>query len=131
MILALLLAACDPIIGCIEAPTGVMALPTISLAPGVVGGGVTLGPIILLLNLVLKLVFVVAGLYAFFNLIFAGFGFIGAGGDAKAVSASWSKIMQTLIGIIVIVSSFLLSAIMGQIFFGKAMFFLQPTLILK
>ena len=124
-----LMAACsatDPI-GCIDAPTGVIPLPTIASG----GTGITLGPIILLLNLIFKLIFVAAGLFAFLNLLAAGFGFMNAGGDAKAVSAAWNKIQQTFIGIIVIVSSFLLAAIIGRIFFDSATYFLQPTLILR
>ncbi len=127
-ILTILLAACDPNnpIGCIEPPTGVKPLPV-----DVNSGIVTLGPIILLLNLVFKLIFIAAGLYAFFQLITAGFGFINAGGDAKQVSAAWNKITQTFLGVIIIVASFLMAAIMGQIFFGNALYFLQPSLILK
>src|SRR3989344_6101306 len=110
----MLIAQCNPdsVIGCISPPKGVDPLP--SIAKGV-GGAVALGPLILLLNLIFKLAFIAAGLYAFFNLITAGYQFIGAGGDAKAVTAAWNKIQQTFLGIIVIISSFLIAAIMGRI----------------
>ena len=115
------------VVGCISPPKGITPFPTAKIG----GAGVLmLGPAILLLNLILKLVFIAAGLYAFFNLIAAGYQFIGAGGDAKAVAAAWNKIMGTFIGIIVIISSFLIAAIMGRIFFGDATYFLQPSLFI-
>ncbi len=128
-LLGTLIAVCDPDnnpIGCLSAPTWVDPLPSIGT-----GGAVTLGPVILLLNLIFKLVFVAGGLYGFLNLLAGGFGFINAGGDAKQVSAAWNKIQGTFIGLVVMVSSFLLAAIIGQILFGEATYFLQPTLILK
>ncbi|OGG14872.1 hypothetical protein A2773_01225 [Candidatus Gottesmanbacteria bacterium RIFCSPHIGHO2_01_FULL_39_10] len=126
MFLDVLIAACTDPIGCITPPAGVIALPAIGD-----GGKVTLGPIIILLNLIFKLVFVVGGLFAFLNFLAGGFGFINAGGDPKQVSAAWNKIQGTFLGLIVLVSSFLIAAILGQIFFGNATYFLQPTLILK
>lgn len=113
-------------VGCLTAPSGVQPLPSVGA-----GGAVTLGPVILLLNLGFKLAFIGAGLYAFINLITAGYQFISAGGDAKVVTAAWNKIQQTFMGVIIIVSSFLIAAIMGRIIFGDATYFLQPTLFIN
>jgi len=55
------------------------------------------------LNNILRLIFVIAGLYGFLNLIIAGFGFLSAGGDAKAIEKAWGKIWQSLVGLIIIV----------------------------
>lgn len=117
----MLLADCNSVIGCISPPPGVTPLPQ----------GGDLGPIIGILNLFLKLVFIAAGLFALFNFIIAGFGFMTAGGDAKQVSAAWNKIQMSFLGLIVIVSSFLLAAILGQILFGDATYFLKPQLTLQ
>lgn len=80
-------------------------------------GGVFIG-LVPFLNNVLRLIFVIAGLFAFFNLIIAGFGFMTAGGDAKAIEKAWSKIWQSLMGLLIIVASFLLAAIFGYLLFG-------------
>lgn len=123
----MLIADCaNSIIGCITPPQGVVPLPAVGP-----DGDVSLGPIILLLNLVFKLVFIGGGLFGFLNLLAAGFGFMNAGGDAKAVSAAWNKIQQTFLGLVILVSSFLLAAIMGQIIFGNPTYFLQPSLTLQ
>jgi hypothetical protein len=91
------------------------------------GQGVTTGLVPFLSN-ILRLVFVVAGIYALINLILAGFGYMSAGGDAKALQKSLDKIWQTLLGLAIIAGSFVLAAIFGQIFFGNAMFILSPTI---
>jgi hypothetical protein len=86
------------------------------------------GGLILFLTNILRLAFVAAGLFAFINLILAGFQFMGAGGDAKAVSAAWSKIWQSLLGLILVVGSFALAALFGYLLFGDAGFILNPKI---
>ena len=81
-----------------------------------------------LLNSVLRILFIVAGLYAFFNFVLAGFGFISAGGDPKAIAKAWEKIWQSFLGLIIIASSFLLAAIIGLMLFGNATALINPTL---
>lgn len=128
MIINTLIAACsdpnDPV-GCLNPPVSIQPLPSAGA-----NGMVTLGPIINFLNLGFKLMFIAAGFFAFFNLIMAGYGFMSAGGDAKAVTAAWNKIQMTFIGIIIIVASFLIAAIMGKIIFDDPRYFLQPKLII-
>lgn len=77
---------------------------------------------------ILRLIFVVAGIYAFINLIIAGFEYMTAAGDAKKLSAAWARIWQSLLGLVIIVGSFALAALFGQIIFGDAMFILRPTI---
>ncbi len=120
----MLISACDPIIGCISPPPGINPLPQ-------EGGTLQFTPLVALLNIGFKLLFIVAGLYAFLNLVTAGFAFIGSGGDAKAVQAAWNKILQTFIGIIFLVASFLIAGILGQLLFGDPVYFLNPTLTIQ
>ena len=87
------------------------------------GGGVAF-----FLSNILRLVFVVAGIYAFINLILAGFGYMSAGGDTKALGKSLDRIWQTLVGLAVIAGSFVLAAVFGYILFGNASFLLNPVL---
>lgn len=81
------------------------------------------------LSAVFGLLVVVAGIYALFNFIFAGYQFMTAGGDPKGVAAAWGRIWQTLVGLIVVVSSFLLAAILGFLLFGDTGAILSPKLI--
>jgi len=78
-------------------------------------------------NNVLRLLVVVGGLWAFLNLILAGYGFLGAGDDPKKMEAAWGKIWQSLIGLVFIVGSFVLAAIFGYVIFGNASAILSPA----
>jgi len=77
---------------------------------------------------ILRLVFVVAGMYALINLILAGFGYMSAGGDVKQLTAAWNRIWQTMLGLAIIASSFVLAAVVGFILFGDPMFLLNPVI---
>jgi hypothetical protein len=107
-------------------PIGKITPPSWWTLPGIDPiTGQLIGPIGLL-NSFLKLIFIVAGLWAFLNLILAGFGFISAGGDPKNVTKAWDKIWQTLVGLLIIVASFLLAAIFGMLLFKDPTAILQP-----
>ena len=90
--------------------------------------GVTSGGLILFLTNILRLVFVAAGIFAFINLVIAGFQYMGAGGDAKQLEQAWGKIWQSLLGLIIVVGSFALAALIGFIVFGDASYILSPKI---
>lgn len=77
---------------------------------------------------ILRFVFVIAGIYAFINLILAGYSYMSAGGDSKALSKAWDKIWQTLLGLGIIAGSFVIAAVFSAIIFGDPMFILRPTI---
>jgi hypothetical protein len=82
----------------------------------------------LLITNILRIVFVVAGLLALFNFILAGFQYMTAGGDAKAMQEAWSKIWLSLVGLILIAGSFALAALFGYLIFHDPLFMLRPTI---
>lgn len=92
---------------------------------GIAGNG---GGLVGLLNNVVRLLIVVAGLFAFFNLIIAGYGFLSAGDDPKKMGAAWARIWQSMIGLLFIVGSFVLAAIFGWLLFGDASAILSPKI---
>lgn len=91
-------------------------------------GGGTIPGLIPFANALLKLLIVLAGLYAFFNLIIAGYQFMSAGSDAKKVGEAWSKIWQSLIGLLIVAGSFVLAGIFGWLLFGDPMAILNPSI---
>lgn len=99
---------------------------TVAAPPGVskYGSG-TVGLVAFISNGV-KLLIIVAAIYTLLNLIFAGYQFISAGGDSKAVEAAWGKIWQSLLGLFLVAVSFVLAAIFGQLIFGDPGFILNP-----
>lgn len=83
------------------------------------------GGLIKFFNNIVRLLIVIGGLWAFLNLILAGYGFLGAGEDPKKMEAAWQKIWQSMLGLGIILGSFVLAAIFGFLLFG------DPTAILK
>ena len=97
--------------------------------PAGIGAGGQLTGFILLFNSILRIIFIIAGIWALFNIIIAGISFISAGGDAKKVAQAWSRIWQSLLGLVIIVSSFLLAAIIGILLFKDPAAILNPKLM--
>lgn len=92
------------------------------------GGGNFVTGFIPFLNVILKLLVVIAGLYFLFNLILAGYQFISAGGDSKAIQEAWGKIWQSIVGLLIVAASFLLAAIFGLLIFNDWQAILNPTI---
>jgi hypothetical protein len=74
---------------------------------------------------IVRLLFLIAGLYAFFNLILAGYAFLSAGDDSKKVEAAWAKIWQSIIGLLFIVGSFVIIGVFSYILTGTSTAFLR------
>ncbi|HUV46884.1 MAG TPA: hypothetical protein VMW29_02000 [Candidatus Bathyarchaeia archaeon] len=110
----------DEIIGTINPPSWLEKHGSLE-----VGGEGGFGLINFLSN-VLRLISVVAGLWALVNLLLAGIGFISSAGDSEKVSQASSKIWQTLMGLVVIAMAYTLAAIIGWIFFGNAGMIINP-----
>ena len=89
-------------------------------------GGVAQGAVGTFLNIIILTLITVAGVYALFNLIMAGYAFMSAGDDPKKVAGAWAKIWQTMLGLAVAAGAFVLAAIFGQLIFGDPTFMLNP-----
>jgi len=79
-------------------------------------------------NNILKLIIIGAGIFAFMNIIIAGYTFLGAGGDAKKVEQAWAKIWQSLVGLLFVAGSFVLAAIFGWLLFKDPTAILNPKI---
>jgi len=89
--------------------------------PGVnqfAGGSV--GGIAILINIIFRTLIIGAGIFAIFNFILAGYGYLSAGGDPKKISDAGSKITMSVIGLTVAASAFLIAGLLGLILFGDA-----------
>lgn len=79
-------------------------------------------------NNLLKLLIVIGGLYTFINIIFAGFGYMSAGGDSKKISDATTKIWQSIIGLVIMAGSFVIAALVGWLLFKDATAILNPKI---
>lgn len=101
---------------------------TISPPPSAFAGSTPELAIGKLIQTVIWLLIVGAGIYALFNLILAGYSFMSAGDDAKKVAGAWAMIYQTILGLAITAGAFVLAAIFGQLIFGDATFILNPRI---
>jgi hypothetical protein len=72
----------------------------------------TEGLFVLISNL-FKIAGAIAGLFFLVQIISAGFAYMSANGDPKKTEAAWTKIWQSLIGIIIVASAFIISSVIG------------------
>jgi len=94
-----------------------------NLASGDQGQG-----LIFLISNIVKLLMVLAGIYTFMNFILAGYQFLNAGGDAKKVALATEKIWQSTIGLIIVVMSIILIALISWIVFGNFTTIISPSI---
>ena len=106
-------------------PFGTIKLPSNIVSIYGTDPGVAFGKLI---QFALRGLIVVAGIYALFNLVLAGYSFMSAGDDSKKVAGAWAQIYQTLLGLAVAAGSFVLAALFGKLLFNDAFFLLQPTI---
>jgi hypothetical protein len=81
-----------------------------------------------LIQYVIWILIVGAGIYALFNFILAGYAFMSAGDDPKKMAGAWAKISQTVLGLAVAAGAFVLAAIFGALIFGRWDFILNPSI---
>lgn len=67
-----------------------------------------------LLSNIFKLAGVIAGIFFIVQLILAGYGYLSSNGDPKKTEAAWAKITQSLIGLIIVASAFVIASVVGS-----------------
>lgn len=67
------------------------------------------------LSYILKFAGVVAGIIMVIQLIIAGIDYMNAGGDPKKIEAAWTKIWNSILGLIIVACAFLIASIVGRI----------------
>lgn len=80
------------------------------------------------LSNIIRLITILAGIWAFINLILAGFGYVTSQGNPEKTKSALDKIWNSIIGLIIIAGSFTLAAIFGKILFGSYDAILSPKL---
>ena len=78
---------------------------------------------------IVRVITIIAGIWSFLNVIMAGFKYITAANDAKGIQDAWQSIYMSLIGMLLILSSYTIAAIVGYIFFGDATYIINPKLV--
>jgi hypothetical protein len=71
-----------------------------------------------LIGNVIRLIFFIAGLYALVLLLLGGFEWVSSGGDDKKLSSARGKIINAIIGLVVMVAVLTLVILLEQVVFG-------------
>jgi len=82
----------------------------------------------LLISNIVRLVTLAAGIWMFFNFIIAGLTYITAGGQTEKINQAWAMIWQSLVGLIIVVAAFAITALASQILFGSPGVILNPVI---
>lgn len=91
------------------------------------GGGDAIG-ILIFMTRFIQLIFVIAGIWVTYNVISAGFIYLGSEGDPKAHSKVRDQITMSVIGLLIIVTSYGFASLIGLIFFNNPNFILDPVI---
>lgn len=98
-----------------------------TIAPPIKGYSANVSGLTVFATNILRLAFLGAGLYVFLNFILAGFAFLTAA-EPKAIANAWQKIYLSVVGLVIIVGSFILAGVVGWLIFGDPLFILRPTI---
>lgn len=71
---------------------------------------------------------VIAGLYAMWQFLTGGFGYISSSGDKAKIQQSTQQIMMAILGLVVIGASFILGSLIGRLLFGADFNLFAPIL---
>ncbi len=80
------------------------------------------------LNNIFMLLTVGAGIFALFNFIRAGYTYMGAKDEKEKLEDASAMIVNSLIGLLIIASAFVIAALVGQLFFGSWDFIINPKI---
>lgn len=95
---------------------------------GAAGYSSVQGGLGLLITNLIRLVTIGAGIWALANLIVAGLMYISSYGEAEKITIAWARIWHSLIGLLIIVSSLTITAIISKVFFGDYSTILNPVI---
>lgn len=68
----------------------------------------------------------IGGLAVLFNIIMAAYDFLTASGDPKKITNAWTKIWQSLVGLLLLISAVALVKVIGDVFNLEI---LNPTIV--
>ncbi len=68
----------------------------------------------LFLTKIFKFLGVLAGIYMAFQIVSAGYMYLSANGDSKLTAIAWTKIWQSILGLVIVASAFVIVALVER-----------------
>lgn len=97
-----------------QSPPKRITLPPIGITDSPFNPNTPGGSFGIIISSIFRIVLIGAGLWAFFQLLMAGFSWISSGGDKQALEAARGKLTWALIGILIVAVSWGLIVLMEQ-----------------
>ena len=110
----------DSVIGRVDEPKGV-ELINIEAGAGNIG-------ILLFFSKFIQVITVIASIWVVINVILAAFKYLTGGGKADTHAKVKDTLTMSIIGLIIIVSTYTIAGLIGLVFFGDASYILNPTI---
>jgi hypothetical protein len=79
-------------------------------------------------SLLIRLIAIIAGIFAMVNFVIAGLTYITSMGNTQANINVRDRLLFSFVGLLIIVSAYTIAAIIGLIFFGDATYIINPQL---
>jgi hypothetical protein len=83
--------------------------------------------LVYLLNQIVSLFYTIGGLLFFINLLLAGYQYLASAGDQQKILSAGKRITYSIYGLIFLVSSFVIAAIIGELLFDEPEALIKPT----
>ena len=82
----------------------------------------------LFISNITTVILIAGGIFAFFNLIIAGFTYISSSGDSKKLESVVNSINMSLIGLVIMVGAVAITGVVSFVLFGDATLILKPKI---
>jgi len=70
------------------------------------------------LSNIINLIILIAGIFTLVNFVLAGYGYLSSNGDPQKIAAAGNKMLESLIGLIIVAAAFIIAGIIGFVVFG-------------
>jgi len=76
------------------------------------------GGLVSFLNNLISLIILIAGIFTLVNFVLAGYGYLSSSNDPQKISAAGNKMLQSLMGLIIVAAAFIIAGLIGFVVFG-------------
>lgn len=80
------------------------------------------------MSAIISFIVVIAGVYALWQLLTGGLGYITSNGDKAKVQEASQKMLMAILGLFIIAASFIIAAVVSRLLFGDSNVIFNPVL---
>ncbi|GIK84471.1 MAG: hypothetical protein BroJett025_10930 [Patescibacteria group bacterium] len=84
--------------------------------------------VVLFISNMIRLIIILGGVWALLNIILAAFAYLTGGGKPDTHSKVSSRFTMSVIGLLLMIVSYSIAALIGLLFYGEASYILTPTI---